>query len=224
MKTLVTGAGGFCGSHLTARLRSRGHQVRTLGLGPAGPEHFHLDSPLDQTGILCALREYQPDLLFHLSGTFAARNLDTLAAVNAGFSKTIFRSLRELDQRRCRVLVFGSAAEYGPVPQERLPIREDEPCAPVNDYGKTKLRQTELALTASAEGFPVVVLRPFNMLGPGLSASLALGRFVRQIADIVQGRQAPVVHTGCLSGTRDFIDGGKGKRDDTERNAEHRAP
>jgi GDP-4-dehydro-6-deoxy-D-mannose reductase len=206
VRSLVTGAGGFCGSRLTALLRGQGRQVRSLGLGPAAPDHFHISSPLDGPGIRHALEAFQPDWLFHLAGTFDAGDPAVQESVNAGFAGAVFDALRALDLRTCRVLVFGSAAEYGPAPPERLPIGEDEPCAPDSAYGRTKLRQTELALAASAEGFPVAVLRPFNILGPGLSARLALGRFARQVAEIARGRQAPVVTTGDLSGTRDFID------------------
>jgi GDP-4-dehydro-6-deoxy-D-mannose reductase len=205
MKALVTGAGGFCGTRLTALLRGGGHEVRSLGLGPARPDHFQLSSPLDGSGIRHAIGAFQPDWLFHLAGSLDA-DAAVLESVNVGFAGAVFDALRALDLRSCRVLVFGSAAEYGPVPPERLPIREDEPCAPATAYGRSKLRQTGLALAASAEGFPVVVLRPFNMLGPGLSERLALGRFARQVADIAHGRQAPVLTTGDLSGTRDFID------------------
>lgn len=206
MKTLVTGAGGFCGSHLIALLRRQGHEVRSLGLGPAGSKHFHIDSTLDAAAMRQALNGFRPRLVFHLAGTIDTAAPEAMETVNAGFARTLLEALLDLGLADCRVVVFGSAAEYGPVPEEGLPITENTPADPRTAYAATKLRQTELALAAHAQGLPVTVLRPFNILGPGLSPQLALGRFTRQVADILRKRQEPVVRTGDLSGTRDFID------------------
>ena len=67
-----------------------------------------------------------------------------------------------------RVVVTGSAAEYGVVDAESNPVREDYPACPHTVYGVTKLLQTELSLFYGRRfGVDVVVARVFNLLGPG---------------------------------------------------------
>lgn len=209
MRALVTGAGGFCGGRLLLRLRAAGHTVATLGLRPApllGPEHRVLAGVDDRAGARRVLEEFRPDCLFHLAGTLGDAPAAAMRAVNVDFAAVLLDALADLGLGGCRMVFFGSAAEYGPVPAEELPIREDAPADPRTDYARSKLRQTELALAAAGRGQAVTVLRPFNVVGPGLKPQLALGRFAREIADIARGRQAPVVETGPLSGSRDFVD------------------
>ena len=49
-----------------------------------------------------------------------------------------------------RVVLIGSAAEYGHVPASALPVREDWPCRPASDYAASKHRQTLLGLMREA--------------------------------------------------------------------------
>ena len=67
------------------------------------------------------------------------------------------------------VILLGSAAEYGPVAPEQLPIQEQQICKPATPFGASKLAQTQLAEAAAEEwGLRVLTVRPFNILGPGL--------------------------------------------------------
>lgn len=206
MKALVTGAGGFCGRTLAGHLRALGHDVLTMGTHDLGPGHIPLSSVLDAPAIRAALERHRPDSLFHLAGTLGNAAPEVMEAVNVGYAHTLLAALEDIGLSRCRVLLFGSAAEYGPVPEAGLPIDEEIPAAPTTEYGKSKLRQTLLGLEAHARGLSAVMLRPFNLLGPGLSPQLAPGRFARQVADIARKAQPPIVSTGNLGGTRDFID------------------
>jgi GDP-4-dehydro-6-deoxy-D-mannose reductase len=105
------------------------------------------------------------------------------------------------------VVLLGSAAEYGPVPPEALPVNEDYPAAPRSFFGASKLAQTHAAQAAAAEwNLGVVVVRPFNVIGPGLpphyfAASLA-ERMMKARAAGARG-DVPVVNADA---TRDFVD------------------
>ncbi|MBF0482913.1 MAG: NAD(P)-dependent oxidoreductase [Desulfovibrionaceae bacterium] len=206
MRALLTGAGGFCGRRLRARLGELGHETFTMGLGPGlAASHVRLRSVTDLAAMRGAVARIRPDAVFHLAGT---RDADpgVLTAVNEDYARALLTSLAQAEISGCRVVVFGSAAEYGDVPADRLPVAEDEPCRPATAYGASKLRQTEAALAMKDSGLCVVVARPFNVIGPGLSEELALGRFAARIAAIARGECEPVVHTRDLGGSRDFID------------------
>jgi GDP-4-dehydro-6-deoxy-D-mannose reductase len=101
------------------------------------------------------------------------------------------------------VVLFGSAAEYGPVPPEWLPIREDAPPRPTSPYGQSKLAQTRLAESYAAEhGLRVLVVRPFNLLGPGLGSHYFAAALIERIR---QWKPGPVPIANSQA-TRDWVD------------------
>jgi GDP-4-dehydro-6-deoxy-D-mannose reductase len=105
-----------------------------------------------------------------------------------------------------RVVTIGSAAELGSTGAARLPVSEDAACDPDSAYGRSKWEVTRLALTEPADGpLQIMVARPFNLVGPGLSAQLSLGNFARQIAAAARG-EMHTVRCGPLDTRRDFVD------------------
>jgi nucleoside-diphosphate-sugar epimerase len=206
VKALVTGAGGFLGSHVVARLSELGFASFSLGRGqPAGvaaDRAFALRDPGDAAAIEAALREIQADLVFHLAGTASAESLEDAYRVNVLFGAHLLRAARQLSAPP-RILLAGSAAEYGPMAEHALPVAEDAPCRPVSPYGITKLAQTLHGLAAAAEQ-PVVVARLFNVVGGGMPAHLALGAFAAQIRAMPE--EGGTLRTGPLARERDFVE------------------
>ena len=71
-----------------------------------------------------------------------------------------------------RVVVVGSAEQYGAVDADGGPITEDTECRPLSPYGVSKMQAEEVALTADRDlGLGVVCVRAFNHTGPGQSSS-----------------------------------------------------
>jgi nucleoside-diphosphate-sugar epimerase len=104
-----------------------------------------------------------------------------------------------------RLVQVGSSAEYGAVPIG-TPIAEEAPPNPVGMYGLTKLAGSELALAAGrAEDVDAVVLRVFNPIGSGISASTLPGRTVAALrAALTAGERR--ISLGALDDHRDFVD------------------
>jgi GDP-4-dehydro-6-deoxy-D-mannose reductase len=76
----------------------------------------------------------------------------------------------------------------------------------LDEYAATKAA-ADLALGALAQrGLACVRFRPFNHIGPGQQSSFVVANFARQIARIEAGLQLPVIKTGNLQPTRDFLD------------------
>lgn len=207
MKALVTGAGGFCGRHLTRFLAERSVEVHTLGTrAPSGPHEHHLIGDVTDTDALSSvLATVRPDYLFHLAGTTDVRDLGSLYRVNCGFGGALLGALKRQKTLSCPVLLVGTSAEYGMIGAEDLPLDETHPARPYSHYGASKLAQSLAGLVEAGEGLPVVVVRPFNIVGPGMPAHLVLGSFAAQVVAIRQGRRPPVVETGNLEPSRDFV-------------------
>jgi GDP-4-dehydro-6-deoxy-D-mannose reductase len=198
-RVLITGIHGFTGRHLAARLAETS-SATLIGL------------PCDLTdpeAVRQAVERADPDVVFHLAGIFGSESPEAIQRVNVGGFVSLRDALRRQAERRgrpIRLLTVGSAAELGRAGAARLPVAEDACCQPETAYGRSKWEATRLALAEPSEGpLEIVVARPFNLVGPGLSPRLALGNFARQIADVALGR-ASVIRCGPLDARRDYLD------------------
>jgi UDP-glucose 4-epimerase len=172
MKALVTGGAGYIGSVVASQLLDAGHEVVVLddlsrghaGALPPGAEHVavSLTDP-------AALREPLAD------GIDAVLHFAALALVAESvehperyWHNNVTGTLNLLDAMRAggvRKLVFSSTcATYGQ--PENVPIAEDEPTAPVNSYGASKLA-VDLMIRdeCRAHGLAAASLRYFNVAG-----------------------------------------------------------
>jgi nucleoside-diphosphate-sugar epimerase len=211
MRVLITGASGFIGRCLVAQLEQRGIETVTVGRRARPPansqdqphNHHVLSRPEDLEQVSELLRAVEPQAVIHLAGTAAAPSLADLYHVNTIFGANLLQAAMSLAVAP-KILLIGSAAEYGPVPDADLPVREIFTCRPNTPYGVTKLAQTLHGLAAAANGLPVTIARVFNPIGPGMSTSLALGSFADQISRF--GSEGGTLFTGDLKVERDFID------------------
>ena len=207
MTVLVTGAGGFVGGHLCAALSRSGAEVVAIGRqgGKAAGRARHFvgtDTIPDVAMLGKVMDRFRPEQVFHLAGAASAPSVAELYAVNTLYAVDLLEAAGRVT-RPPRIVILGSAAEYGaPMKPGRL-MSEADPERPGSSYGIAKLAQTHHALAAS--GLPVVVARLFNPIGAGMPEGTAAGRFVRQIAEL-RGRDG-VIHTaGPLDAVRDVVD------------------
>src|SRR5262249_47008847 len=135
---VITGSNGFCGWHLARRLQAEGG-VRVVGADlaetPRHPEVLdeYVQADLRKTdAVHRVLKTVRPDVVFHLAGASVGKAGDIYQA-------NFFSVLHLLETVRCsfshlRVLLVGSAAEYGEVSSDDLPVTEDTECRPVDPY------------------------------------------------------------------------------------------
>jgi len=206
MRALVTGSGGFCGRHLCGFLKSKGVEVFALSSTRDGEGVFRIKGVHDEDGMIRALMQAQPDLIFHLAGLSTSDDPWEIYEVNVGFASRLFRAMDRAGVKHVPTLAAGSCAEYGDVDPTNLPVVEEHPCRPVSDYGISKFAQTRLAVAACKRGYRIVVTRSSNILGPGIPQRLFLGSVVKQLARIAQGKQAGVLEVGNVETFRDFVD------------------
>lgn len=211
----VIGAGGFLGRHLVALLTTQGKQVAGVSLeaSPTGmscADWLACDLTQEPSRLADFLNRFKPDAVIHL----AATSFEPLAATepwrvlqnNLQSALGILTACRHLmNQPTC--IIVSSSAVYGRQAQDDSPVAESSPLNPLSNYGVSKLAVEALTLQHHrAFGLRGIIVRPFNLTGPGEHASFVTSAFARQIALIEAGKQDPVIKVGDLSTTRDFTD------------------
>jgi UDP-glucose 4-epimerase len=176
---LVTGAGGFIGSALTARLHAAGDRVTGL-LRPQRAAPPALDGcaleycDLRDAPALCALLErLRPEIVFHLASSPDAA--ESFAHSRATVENNLGATLNLLEAFRAGgaggVLVYGdSCKSYGNV---AVPYGEDSADWPNSSYAITKSAGWSFCrLYAHLHGFAAVAIRPTLLYGPGQGFNL----------------------------------------------------
>ncbi|MCB1057495.1 MAG: GDP-mannose 4,6-dehydratase [Acidobacteria bacterium] len=202
MRYLITGISGFVGQHLARHLLEQGAEVHGTCVGDCaaieGVEVLEADL-LDPAALARVVEGSAPDVVVHLGGlSHVGESWQRMAE---HFQVNVLGTENLLAAARGRRVVLASSAEvYGRVPEAEQPIREEHPLAPRTPYALTKAAAERLALGAGA-----VVVRSFNVVGPGQAPQFALPTFTAQLAAIERGQQEPVLQVGNLGARRDFV-------------------
>ena len=165
---------------------------------------------LDRDRVDALVREVQPQWVFHLAALSSpAASWDDPAgtiATNAGLEANLLAALVK-QKPMPRVVVVGSADEYGRPAAGARRLNEATPLRPLSPYGVSKVTQDLLALQYHlSHGLAAIRMRPFNHAGPRQAPTFALASFAQQIARIELGTQPPVLKVGNLEARRDFTD------------------
>lgn len=208
---VVVGAGGFIGRHVAAAARQQ-RGVRVVGLDRGDPppgvpdllaSWIRLDILRDTAALATRLGELRPDAVVNCAGATIGSDA-TLMTANVDATAALLDAIRA-GAAGVRFVHVGSAAEYGPgIVGE--PVSESAPTRPVSPYGVTKLAATELVTSAvSGRRLDAIVLRLFNVLGPGMPEGSLAGAALRRLRQAVDGGET-VVRMGPLGAVRDFVD------------------
>jgi NAD dependent epimerase/dehydratase len=209
---LVTGAGGFIGSHLVETLLTQGQRVRAMvrytsagGVGFLADvtqqrerlEIFHGDirdaRAVRQAATGCR-RIYHLAALIGIPYSYVAP--DSYVAVNVQGTLHVLEAARDLGVER--VVVTSTSEVYGTA--QYTPIDEKHPLNAQSPYAATKVGADQLALSYHRSyGLPVTVVRPFNTYGPRQSARAVIPTI------ITQALAADAIRLGSLEPVRDLV-------------------
>lgn len=210
-KVLVTGAGGFIGSHLVEWLVERGYGVRALvRYRSDGDCGWLTRSPLRPAIDIAAGDVRDADALAHaMRGCRAVVHLAALVGIPYSYVSplayvrtNIEGTYNVLEAARAagaeRVLVTSTSETYGAA--EYVPIDERHPVSARSPYAATKIGADQLALAHHrAFGLPVTIVRPFNAYGPRQSLRAVVPTIIVQL---LAGRT--VLRLGHVHPTRDL--------------------
>lgn len=166
---LVTGATGFVGRYLVKALAARGHPVRS---------HSSRDGDIAS----CPLPMDGVAHVFHLAAkTFVPGSwTNPLAFYRTNVMGTV-NVLEHCRHNRISVTLVSSYVYGQP---QRLPIAEDHPIGANNPYAHTKVMAEEAGRSYEMDfGMRVVIVRPFNIYGPGQTPPFLIPTIVEQALD-----------------------------------------
>ncbi len=209
-KVLVTGAGGFIGSHLVERLVALGASVTAFVRYTSNGRWGWLDHSAIKNDIEVVLGDVRDslsvreamrgcDVVFHLAALigipYSYHAPQSYLRTNIEGTLNILQAARELGTRR---LVCTSTSEvYGTALY--IPIDEKHPLQGQSPYSATKIGADKLAESYYLSfGLPVAIARPFNTYGPRQSARAVIP------ALITQALAGSEIHLGSVLPTRDF--------------------
>ena len=207
-KALVTGAAGFVGRHTVHELRARGYDVHVCDI--AGPMSWVMKDFND----IIRWNTNVYDLVVHCAAVGAHRaaidGQPMTFAQNMQLDAALFHWAIRTQQKR--VIYISSSAAYprdlqnmiGGSHEVRLAeddIDLNDPRAPFDTYGITKLTGEHLANAARAAGVPVTVVRPFSGYGDDQGPDWPFGAFVRRVYE----KKGPFEIWGSTQQMRDWI-------------------
>ncbi|RAS71302.1 nucleoside-diphosphate-sugar epimerase [Lentzea atacamensis] len=204
MTVLLFGASGYLGRAAGEELHARGARVLRVSRTVPGEDGWvRHDLVRSSSGELVGLlRSVRPDVVVNCTGLLDGTTSELVTA-NVTPTAALLDAIPQAVPR-ARLVVLGSAAEYGRV-REGSAVAEDAAANPVSAYGITKLASTLLVRDAVAAGrLDAVVLRIFNPIGPDLPAGTVLGRAAEAIRAAM--REEDDITLGPLGSYRDFVD------------------
>ncbi len=211
-KVLVTGGGGFIGSHLVDELVKLGAKVTVLDnfetgkienlSGCLGRIRLVIGDVRSQSSLKVSLRDV--DTVFHLAAItsvpFSIEHPKVTDEVN--FEGTMHLLEGCIRHKVERFILASSSAVYGE--PKYLPIDEGHPLNPISPYAESKVKAEEVCMRFREDyGLKTTILRPFNVYGPRQRNDQYAG-VIEKFIEYLRGAK-PLVIYGDGSQTRDFI-------------------
>jgi nucleoside-diphosphate-sugar epimerase len=205
---VVTGAGGFIGSHLVVDQLRRGYSVVALDLDLGKIEQFNetgrvkcIEADVADPVVQRQAAE-DADVVFHLAAAHLGANIPEAEyrRVNVEAARTLAETCLQAGVRR--LVHCSSVGVFGRL--VKTPANEASECRPELPYEKTKLEGERVLLDAhGSSGLPVTILRPVWVYGPGCPRTEKLFRSIRKGRFVMGGKGTTLRH--CIY-IRDMIE------------------
>jgi NAD dependent epimerase/dehydratase len=219
-RVLVTGAGGFIGSHLVERLLALDAEVtafvRDNVRGDAGLLELLGETRKNIRVIYGEIREFETvrrmvegaEVIFHLAALvgipYSYLHPIEVMEVNALGTLNVLKAAKEAGV--CRVVATSTCEVYGTA--LFVPTSEDHPKQPQSPYAASKIAADALALSFFyAFGLPVAIVRPFNTYGPRQTDRAIIPTIISQALRTREIRIGNTEPTRDFTFVRDTVDG-----------------
>ncbi len=206
-KIIIIGSEGFIGKSFVdyyKRLDDSNIELYLVDIVPIKKNNYYNANASNFEKINKIIQKISPDEIYNFSGSFT-NVFKTDYQNNVIATKNIIESILLNNLDECKILINGSAAEYGLIQKEDSIINEDYPLNPISFYGLSKVFQTYLAKTYFLmDDINIYITRPFNIIGYGISSKLFIGRLINEIKLNIKEKRK--ITLGNLSNERDYID------------------
>lgn len=197
MKILVLGADGFIGRNVAQLLVGEHEVIRATRTA----HNYNVDLTNRET-IAAVLTKVKPQVIVNCAGV--VENGEK-AALNIAFTTNLLEQALASNLPFKKIIILGSAAEYGEVDKANIPVKEDAPLNATSDYAVSKMKETAVAISyRENHGLPVVVARVFNPIGVGMNPKFLVPQIVKQIIEIREDKRTSI-EVSRLDSKRDYI-------------------
>ncbi len=198
MRALVTGASGFVGINCFAHLRESGDEV-------CGIDRER--DVTDEESMRDVFESFRPNVTYHLAALTHVgeswKHAEEFTRVNVVGTRRVLDAAFDAVPSSTTVVVSTSEV-YGVVSEEDQPLRETFRVAPANPYASSKVEAEHVARAVWHDRRQrVVIVRPFNHVGPGQSPTFVVPALASRLLD-ARERGATEIPVGDLSTRRDF--------------------
>ena len=182
MRTLVTGATGFVGSHLVDNLVSGGVKVRVLLRSSSSRKYLpnEVEAFVGDITDACSVGTAVEgvDTVFHIASLLGPSNLPCrdFMFTNAHGTENLLKACSS--RNISKFIHCSSVGVMGHI--SNPPADEKHPCNPLDGYGKSKCEAEKIALRFASQGLPVVIVRPAWIYGPRDMRTLKLFRAIKR--------------------------------------------
>ncbi|MDQ0269724.1 NAD-dependent epimerase/dehydratase family protein [Cytobacillus purgationiresistens] len=201
-KILITGAGGFTGSHACEFFYNAGYDVIAAGRGnvsdPWRVKYYRCELT-DSQEVDRMIGTIQPQFVLHLAGFNDASLswMNPTIALEANVISTLYLvdALRRINPD-CKIIVAGSALEFNPNSKDSL----------TSPYSLSKTMQTMIAQSwMKLYNMNIIIVRPSNLIGPGISNGICT-KMAKVIVELEKANKSGKMDDLNINATRDFLD------------------
>lgn len=219
MKILITGAAGFVGGHLIEALKDNcKNEISAFVLNEkeAGrvnlpKENIYLVDITNASKVKDTVKEIRPDMVFHLAAQSSVglswKHPALTYSVNITGTVNILEALKEFSPN-ARILLVGSAEQYGSVAIDEQPIKETQHLVGNNPYSVSKMAQEAAArLFLKDSNLQIIRVRAFNHIGAGQETKFVIPNWCSQAISMEKDlKKDSCLFVGNINVKRDFTD------------------
>lgn len=214
-KLFLTGAGGFVGQYVIEALYSDFEIIGLVHPTRDFKENLarYVDGNILNTDLLdTVIGEEKPEVILHLAAKAATWTIDPKEVFDVNFYGTlnlyqaVLKAQKKDESYNPRIIYVSSAEVYGKTTNPKN-ISENDPFYPANLYAVSKICADRLSYQYSqTHKLNIVILRPFNHIGPLQQKGFFVPDMASQIAQAEKDPTKSELSVGNLDSIRDILD------------------
>lgn len=166
MRIVITGGTGFVGKRLAETLANQGHKIKIFSRRQGNSWHQNISIVKVNYDNVANLKRHLEgtEIVFHLAAVLFALDRETFENGNVVLTSNLAKAIQDISSIK-KLIYLSSLAASGPAMYKKMPKREEDVCAPISDYGRTKLDAEQALIDNLDNKIPIVILRAPTVYG-----------------------------------------------------------